>query len=77
MPRIEVARSLTAIPGRAPSPGSRPPGCPFEPRCAVRIAECRQQLPEPVVVEPGHTARCLRIAESRKSLATTTPRTDA
>ena len=29
VPRIEVARSLTAIPGRAPSPGSRPPGCPF------------------------------------------------
>ncbi|HEY8302157.1 MAG TPA: ABC transporter ATP-binding protein [Jatrophihabitans sp.] len=73
VPRIEVARSLAAIPGRAPSPGSRPPGCPFEPRCAIRIAECRERLPEAAVVGPGHTARCLRIAESKATLATTTP----
>ena len=73
VPRIEVARSLTAIPGRAPAPGSRPPGCPFAPRCALRIAECTKGLPEPVVVAPGHTARCIRVAESRKTLATTTP----
>jgi peptide/nickel transport system ATP-binding protein len=73
VPRIEAARSLTAIPGRAPAPGARPPGCPFEPRCALRIPECSDRLPEPVVVSPGHTARCLRIAESRAALAIATP----
>ncbi len=74
VPRIDVTRSLTAIPGRAPSPGSRPPGCPFAPRCTLRIAECTERLPEPVVVGgPGHTARCIRVAESRATLATTAP----
>ncbi len=73
VPRIDVTRSLTAIPGRAPSPGSRPPGCPFAPRCALRVAECTKRLPEPVLVGAGHTARCIRVAESRATLATTAP----
>jgi peptide/nickel transport system ATP-binding protein len=64
VPRLDVARELTAIPGRAPSPGSRPPGCPFAPRCQLRIDECEVKLPPPVELEPGHDARCIRAHET-------------
>ncbi len=68
VPRIDAARVLTAIPGRAPSPGFRPTGCPFAPRCALRVAECDERLPESVEVGVGHSVRCIRIDDSRKRL---------
>jgi peptide/nickel transport system ATP-binding protein len=69
VPRIEAARTLTAIPGRAPAPGHRPPGCPFAARCALHIAECDAGLPEPLPAGPDQTARCIRIRESRSAIA--------
>jgi peptide/nickel transport system ATP-binding protein len=35
-----------------------PPGCPFEPRCPVRIPACAAQMPPLVEVGAGHWARC-------------------
>jgi peptide/nickel transport system ATP-binding protein len=70
VPRIEVTRALAAIPGRAPSPGSRPTGCPFAPRCALHIAECDAALPEQISVTPDHSVRCIRVNESRSVIAT-------
>ena len=35
IPRIDDARDLLGIPGRAPAPGQRPTGCPFVPRCEL------------------------------------------
>jgi peptide/nickel transport system ATP-binding protein len=69
VPRMDVARELTAIPGRAPSPGARPPGCPFAPRCELRIDACEAGLPPQVELEPGHTARCIRAEEARGRVA--------
>jgi peptide/nickel transport system ATP-binding protein len=69
VPRLDVARELTAIPGRAPSPGARPPGCPFAPRCQLRIDECEAGLPPQIELEPGHQARCIRAEQARGEVA--------
>ena len=63
IPRLAGGRSLVGIPGHAPSPGKRPQGCAFAPRCALRIDECEVAIPEPVEVQPGHSARCLKAHE--------------
>jgi peptide/nickel transport system ATP-binding protein len=63
IPRLAGGRSLVGIPGHAPSPGKRPSGCSFAPRCALRVDECETAIPEPVEVQPGHTARCIRALE--------------
>jgi peptide/nickel transport system ATP-binding protein len=51
---------LTPIPGAVPSIYALPPGCPFEPRCPLAEARCR----EPVVLipaGPGHLTRCWKM----------------
>jgi peptide/nickel transport system ATP-binding protein len=63
IPRLAGGRSLVGIPGHAPSPGKRPQGCSFAPRCALRIDECEVAMPEPVEVQAGHTARCIKALE--------------
>ena len=63
IPRLAGGRSLVGIPGHAPSPGRRPEGCSFAPRCALRVDECEVAMPEPVEVRPGHTARCIKAHE--------------
>ena len=46
--------SLQPIPGRPPTLGELPPGCPFEPRCGYRVDACAQHRPELVEAAPGH-----------------------
>jgi len=41
--------------------GLLPPGCAFEPRCALRRAECAQRVPDLRVANPDHFARCILI----------------
>jgi peptide/nickel transport system ATP-binding protein len=60
IPRLTGGRSLVGIPGYAQSPGSRPPGCSFAPRCSLRIAQCEVALPPLRPVGPDHTVRCIR-----------------
>jgi peptide/nickel transport system ATP-binding protein len=62
-PVISERRELVSIPGHAASPGTRPDGCPFRPRCPHAIAACGVALPPPVEVGPGHTTRCIRVAD--------------
>jgi oligopeptide/dipeptide ABC transporter ATP-binding protein len=52
------ARPLATIEGAVPSITQLPCGCPFEPRCAHRIAACAVEFPALVEVETGHWARC-------------------
>jgi len=52
------ARPLQTIEGTVPSAQTALPGCPFEPRCGDRVAECALELPRLVEVSPGHWARC-------------------
>jgi oligopeptide/dipeptide ABC transporter ATP-binding protein len=49
---------LTTIEGSVPAITALPPGCPFEPRCASRIAACAAEAPALVEVGSGHFARC-------------------
>jgi oligopeptide/dipeptide ABC transporter ATP-binding protein len=54
-------RELIAIPGMVPGLGALPPGCAFEPRCAVRREECKLAVPEMRVAGDGHEARCVLV----------------
>ena len=67
IPRLTGGRSLVGIPGHAPSPGKRPPGCAFAPRCAMRIAECDAEVPPLLTLTPVHSARCIRAARGREA----------
>ena len=60
IPRLAGSRELVGIPGRAPSPGSRPPGCAFAPRCRYAESACTAALPDLRALDPGHTVRCIR-----------------
>src|SRR5689334_7695940 len=55
IPRLAGGRSLVGIPGHAPSPGKRPHGCAFAPRCNLRIEECEREMPELRLVRPDHS----------------------
>jgi peptide/nickel transport system ATP-binding protein len=60
IPRLTGGRSLVGIPGHAVSPGRRPPGCSFAPRCTLRIDQCEVAMPPLLPVGPGHAVRCIR-----------------
>jgi oligopeptide/dipeptide ABC transporter ATP-binding protein len=59
-----VRHKLEPIPGTVPSLTSLPPGCAFEPRCPLRIAECAVAMPALRSAGPEHRARCILVAES-------------
>ncbi|NPB09114.1 MAG: ABC transporter ATP-binding protein [Thermodesulfobacteria bacterium] len=50
--------TLSAIPGRVPSPGERPPGCKFSDRCSLAQERCFRE--EPALLPRGdrHLVRC-------------------
>jgi peptide/nickel transport system ATP-binding protein len=68
IPRIDDARDLLGIPGRAPAPGQRPGGCPFVSRCELAIPKCSQGIPPIVAVGDRHEARCLRVQDALASV---------
>jgi len=59
-PTLSTARNrpLHTIEGTVPPLQTLPSGCPFEPRCDLRVSECRNQLPKLAEISPGHWARC-------------------
>src|SRR6185312_7481959 len=60
VPTLKTDRQhpLQTIDGTVPPPQELPPGCPFDPRCELRIPECARALPPLVEIDPGHWARC-------------------
>jgi oligopeptide/dipeptide ABC transporter ATP-binding protein len=56
--KTDRSRPLETIEGTVPPLHAVPPGCPFEPRCGFRVAECAVSLPPLVEVSDGHWARC-------------------
>ncbi len=60
VPTLRTPRDqpLETIEGTVPAAAALPPGCGFEPRCALRVAECARAVPPLVEVAPGHWARC-------------------
>ena len=65
IPHLSGRRALVGIPGRAPSPGSRPDGCFFAPRCTYVQPACEVALPDLRMVGDKHSVRCLRAEEVR------------
>ncbi len=64
VPSLDRSQVLTGLSGQPPRPGSRPPGCFFQPRCEFAIPECEAGQPPMIEVSPtGHAARCLRALE--------------
>jgi peptide/nickel transport system ATP-binding protein len=61
IPRLTGGRSLVGIPGHAVSPGRRPRGCNFAPRCDFRIERCEAAMPPLLPIGPDHSARCIRV----------------
>lgn len=59
LPGVMPSHKLEAIQGNVPNLLKLPPGCKFEPRCAVRVEECKQVDPPLYRVGTGHTARCV------------------
>jgi peptide/nickel transport system ATP-binding protein len=60
VPDHHTPRALTGIPGVAPDADHLPPGCPFEPRCELRIDACAAELPALEQIAADHWARCIR-----------------
>ena len=63
IPDITGERALRGIPGWAPRPGQRPPGCAFTPRCDWAVDKCSEEFPPVEDVSPGHQVRCWRYKE--------------
>lgn len=65
MPTTVERRQLIGIPGRAPSPGHRPHGCTFAPRCSFSDQSCTSEEPALVLAAAGHDVRCIRPRQVR------------
>ena len=60
IPELSGRHALVGIPGTAPRPGHRPPGCFFAPRCTFAQATCELAPPPRELVAGGHEVRCFR-----------------
>src|SRR5204863_9966005 len=56
--RTDRTRPLETIEGTVPAPQAVPPGCPLEPRCDFRVAECAENRPPALDVAPGYGPTC-------------------
>jgi peptide/nickel transport system ATP-binding protein len=54
-------KRLSGIPGRPPSLLDPPTGCRFRTRCPLAFEKCGEEPPF-VVVQPGHSAACWKVA---------------
>ena len=68
IPHLSGRRELVGIPGRAPSPGARPSGCTFAPRCTFVLDACRSAEPPLRELAPGLRVKCIRAEEVRASV---------
>jgi peptide/nickel transport system ATP-binding protein len=59
-PRLERGK-LTPIPGTVPQLTALPPGCAFEPRCALRRSDCSIAVPELRKASAVQAARCVLV----------------
>ena len=68
MPTIERRlEQLVPIEGSPPSLISPPSGCPFNPRCAYRFADCEAELPAERSIPGGHVDRCFLTPAHKKA----------
>ena len=76
IPHLSGRRALVGIPGRAPSPGNRPAGCFFAPRCAFVQPACETALPDLRMIGDAHSVRCVRAEEVRVQAPPVSARAD-
>jgi len=62
-PDQRAHQALTPIEGNPPSLVNLPAGCPFAPRCPLRVAQCTEKEPELVQHGDAHAAACHRSDE--------------
>jgi peptide/nickel transport system ATP-binding protein len=66
----EQTRQRQPLGGEPPSPINPPPGCPFEPRCPLAQASCRERLPDLLPLGgPEHFVRCPIVAAQQSQKA--------
>ena len=58
VPDPRAQRTRVEARGEVPSLVDPPPGCPFAARCPHVMPVCREVMPGPVDVAPGHWVRC-------------------
>jgi oligopeptide transport system ATP-binding protein len=59
MPTLEKTdQQRHSMPGDPPDPINLPDGCPFEPRCSQRIAQCQSAKPEQVLAGDSRRVYC-------------------
>ncbi len=64
IPSPEICHVLEGMEGQPPSPGRKPAGCFFEPRCGYAIPDCGAAPPPMVALgDGGHSSRCIRARE--------------
>ncbi|MEU5866290.1 MULTISPECIES: ABC transporter ATP-binding protein [unclassified Nonomuraea] len=64
IPRIDGEEGpLVPIEGNPPSPAALPPGCPFAPRCPMKIDSCDDEEPPLTDVGGGRHVACIRSRE--------------
>jgi len=64
VPRAHLGRGeLRGLAGVVPDLIKPPPGCRFEPRCPLAIEACTAGRPPLMLIETGHSAACIRVAE--------------
>ncbi len=71
VPQVDrLSQDLYAIPGSPPDPRNQPDGCPFHPRCASVIDQCRSERPLLRTVPAlARTVACLRAEEVSHGIA--------
>jgi peptide/nickel transport system ATP-binding protein len=77
IPRLDTGarQVLTPIEGNPPSLVELPPGCPFTPRCPLRVAACTDTEPALTTTHSsgdGHMAACHRTADIEREHMTST-----
>ena len=71
-PDIANKKEIIGLSGRAPSPGKRPVGCAFAPRCELVQDECRSSFPPTIALSAQHSAACINLTNSKKLQTTAT-----
>ncbi len=73
IPELSGAHALVGIPGTAPRPGHRPPGCFFAPRCSYAEDQCTAAAPPLETIASDHVVRCFRHEEVMRDAVAVRP----
>ncbi len=66
IPRLDVETEyLDTIKGLVPNLLDLLPGCPFHPRCDLRLTKCAEEVPEVLEVEDLHLVKCHLVRGNR------------